>query len=232
MNLIQSRLTINPFQMVLIEQTLPDMSGLQLGQTIQHSPECASCHTIMITNHNDTPTLGETGFSAFLEKPILSGELSATLKYLRKQKKDMNILSQVTFKQHSMKQNPEGKNRILIVEDNLINQKVATRLLTKLGYETDIAPNGSEAIQKLKSTSFDLVLMDCQMPVMDGNEATRYIRSHPEEFLDTNIPIVAMTAHALEGDRQKALESGMNDYLSKPIDKAQLEKTIKKWLGY
>lgn len=232
MNLIQSRLTINPFQMVLIDQDLPDMSGLQLGQTIQQTPECASCHTIMITNHDHTPKLKETGFSALLQKPLLPGELSATLKYLRKQNKNMNLLSQVTFKQHSLKHNLEGKNRILIVEDNLINQKVATRLLSKLGYETEIAPNGQEAIQKLKSTSFDLILMDCQMPVMDGNEATRYIRSHPEEFLDPNIPIIAMTAHVLEGDRQKALDSGMNDYLSKPIDKAQLEKTIKKWLGY
>jgi PAS domain S-box-containing protein len=126
---------------------------------------------------------------------------------------------------------PAGRNHkaahLLLVEDNLINQKIAVKLLQGRGHHVDVAHDGAEAVAKLKNGPFDLVLMDCQMPVMDGYQATREIR----EKLHSEVPIVAMTAHALKGDREKCLAAGMNDYLTKPLDKEQLFQTIEMWLA-
>jgi CheY-like chemotaxis protein len=115
--------------------------------------------------------------------------------------------------------------RILLVEDNEVNRKVATRLLAKLQLQVDIAVNGLEAVQKATETAYDLILMDCQMPEMDGYEATRTLRAQ-----GIATPIVALTANALEGDREKCLACGMNDYLSKPIQADKLRETLAKWL--
>lgn len=115
--------------------------------------------------------------------------------------------------------------RILLVEDNEVNRKVATRLLSKLQLEVDIAVNGLEAVEKATDNNYDLILMDCQMPEMDGYEATRVLR---ERGVQT--PIIALTANALEGDREKCLACGMNDYLSKPIQADKLRATLAHWL--
>ncbi|MDJ0624573.1 MAG: ATP-binding protein [Desulfocapsaceae bacterium] len=120
---------------------------------------------------------------------------------------------------------------ILLVEDNDINQFVARKLLVKLGHEVNAVANGQEAIQAMQKNCYDIVLMDCQMPVMDGYEATRIIRGANPDLLDCNIPIVAMTAHAVTGDESKCLESGMSDYLSKPVEPENLKKILKKWRG-
>ncbi|MGQ9658151.1 MAG: response regulator, partial [Fimbriimonadales bacterium] len=115
--------------------------------------------------------------------------------------------------------------RILLVEDNEVNRKVATRMLAKLQLQVEIAVNGREAVQKASETAYDLILMDCQMPEMDGYEATRTLR---QQGVPT--PIIALTANALEGDREKCLACGMNDYLSKPIQADKLRQTLAKWL--
>jgi CheY-like chemotaxis protein len=116
--------------------------------------------------------------------------------------------------------------RILLVEDNEVNRKVATRLLAKLQLQVDIAVNGLEAVQKATAVAYDLILMDCQMPEMDGYEATRTLRQY-----GVQTPIIALTANALEGDREKCLACGMNDYLSKPIQADKLRLTLAKWLS-
>ena len=126
----------------------------------------------------------------------------------------------------SVKQN----TRILLVEDNIINQKVAQNILGKLGYTADVAHNGLEAVHALGRNHYDLVLMDCLMPEMDGYEATATIRSADSKVLNHNITIIAMTANAMQGDRQRCIEAGMNDYLTKPVKKERLAQVLARWL--
>jgi CheY-like chemotaxis protein len=120
--------------------------------------------------------------------------------------------------------------RILLVEDNKVNQKVALKVLSKIGYQADIASNGLEAIRILEHNRYDLVLMDCQMPELDGYDATRSIRNTKGDSPNKAVPIIAMTANAMKGDREKCIEAGMNDYISKPIDIIALSKAITKWI--
>lgn len=119
---------------------------------------------------------------------------------------------------------------ILLVEDNLVNQLVATTLLTRAGYQVEKANNGQEAVEMNTNKTFDLILMDYQMPVMDGLEATRRIREYEEQTGLKRTPIIAMTANAMKGDKEICLEVGMDDYIAKPIDSALLFETLKKWL--
>jgi len=122
------------------------------------------------------------------------------------------------------------KARILLAEDNTVNQIVALGILKKLGFRTDAVANGLEAIEALKSFPYDLVLMDMQMPEMDGMEATRQIRNPRTQCPNPNIPIIALTANAMQEDRDKCLEAGMNDYISKPVILMALAQVIEKWL--
>ena len=125
---------------------------------------------------------------------------------------------------------PKGTARILLAEDNITNQQVALGILKKFGLRADAVADGSEAINALETLSYDLVLMDVQMPVMDGLEATRQIRSPQSSVRNHEVPIIAMTAHALQGDRERCLESGMNDYITKPVSPKALVKILEKWL--
>jgi CheY-like chemotaxis protein len=120
--------------------------------------------------------------------------------------------------------------RILVVEDNIINQKVAKGILQKFGCECEIVVNGEEALKILAAEIFDLVLMDCQMPVMDGYEATRQIRNPRTPVLKHTIPIVAMTANALVGDREKVLDAGMNDFVTKPVSMQKMREALERWI--
>ncbi|NCO52222.1 MAG: response regulator [Deltaproteobacteria bacterium] len=126
---------------------------------------------------------------------------------------------------------PDIQARILLVEDNLINQKVALRMLSKWGYNADVASDGRKAVEALQQKNYDLVLMDCMMPEMDGFAATRLIRDPSSAVSNHRVPIVAMTANAMKGDREKCLQSGMDDYLAKPIDREELAQMLVKWLG-
>jgi CheY-like chemotaxis protein len=117
---------------------------------------------------------------------------------------------------------------LLVVEDNPVNQAVARRLLQKMGHEVDVANNGQEAVDAVSSGNYDVILMDCQMPVVDGYAATAAIRALSGAQAD--LPIVAMTANALKGDRERCLDAGMNDYLAKPINAKKLEEMVSLWL--
>jgi len=123
---------------------------------------------------------------------------------------------------------PARSLRILVAEDNLVNQRLAVRLLERAGHRVDLTANGRDAVEALGRAAYDLVLMDCQMPEMDGFEATRAIRA-AEQGTDRHIPIVALTANAMQGDREKCLEAGMDDYLAKPFTNQTLAAVLARW---
>jgi CheY-like chemotaxis protein len=120
--------------------------------------------------------------------------------------------------------------RLLLVEDNFVNQRVAVYMLAKLGHQVDVAKNGREAIEMLSKSGYSLVLMDCQMPEMDGFEATRLIRDRASTVINHDIPVIAMTANEFPEDRARALACGMDDFLAKPVDRSVLGNTLAKWL--
>ncbi|MEW5909150.1 MAG: response regulator, partial [Thermodesulfobacteriota bacterium] len=130
---------------------------------------------------------------------------------------------------HTLTEDKKRKTRILIVEDNVVNQKVVQRILEKHGYRADIASNGKEAVELLNHLPYDIVFMDVQMPEMDGFEATKSIRSLSSNLLNRDVPIIAMTAHAFKEDRDQCLNAGMNDYIAKPINPKSLTAMISKW---
>jgi CheY-like chemotaxis protein len=125
----------------------------------------------------------------------------------------------------------QSRGRLLLVEDNVVNQRVATHMLSKMGCEVDVAQHGREAIERLGRSCYDLILMDCQMPEMDGFEATRLIRNPASGVLDPAVPVIAMTANAFAEDRERCLAAGMNDFLAKPVDRRTLALMLAKWLG-
>jgi CheY-like chemotaxis protein len=144
------------------------------------------------------------------------------------------VLSQSTSKivtRHTIAEAASRGARILLAEDNVINQKVAQSLLNKLGYDVDLAADGQEAVRALELINYDLVLMDCLMPEMDGFEATSVIRDQNSKIINHDVPIIAMTANAMQGDREKCIQAGMNDYLAKPVKKDELAEILGKWLG-
>ena len=126
-----------------------------------------------------------------------------------------------------VQEGPRG--RLLLVEDNVVNQKVAMRMLVKMGYEVDLAEDGQQALDRLAAVRYDAVLMDCQMPEMDGHLATRHIRDPASAVLDHDVPVIAMTANAFTEDRERCLAAGMNDFLSKPVDRSTLAQMLEKW---
>jgi len=136
---------------------------------------------------------------------------------LSAQEQKLDEKQQIT--RHTIAEAKRNKARILLAEDDEVNQQMAVAMLTKRGYQVEVAENGREAVEALDDGKFDLVLMDEQMPEMDGIEATTVIRNNPDY---QDLPIIAMTAHAMAGDRERFLEAGMNDYVSKPIDKDEL----------
>ena len=175
----------------------------------------------------DAARCRELGISAYLVKPIRQNELlnaiCAVLTNAPQQSTD-RLVTKHTLREES------HRNRILLAEDNLVNQKLALRLLEKRGFEVTVVGNGRAAVEAVEKGSFDAILMDVQMPEMDGFEATAAIREK-EKLTGAHIPIIAMTAHALKGDQQRCLEAGMDAYLSKPIRTAELFKTIEEFLN-
>ena len=121
--------------------------------------------------------------------------------------------------------------RILLVEDNPVNQRVALAMLKKLGFQTDVVANGREAVKALQTVPYDLVLMDCQMPEMDGFEATRAVRQKESAASSPCIPIIAMTASAMQADREKCLQAGMSDFIAKPVQQGELAEMLARWLA-
>jgi PAS domain S-box-containing protein len=220
-----------PFQTVIVDMHMKDMDGETLGREIRKNSNYHNVSMIIMTavgQRGDIMRLQDAGFSAYLTKPVKQGDLLDALSIVLGG--DYNAAANAMLTRHAVRELRKSAARILVVEDNHINQKVVTGFLSTLGFNADIAADGLEAINILKEREYDLVLMDIQMPVMNGIEATWRIRFHSSEVLNHQVPIIAMTATAMKGDREKCLEAGMNDYLAKPLTLAGLSEALERWL--
>ena len=221
-----------PFEIVIIDMYMPEMDGETLCGLIRADTQLAATHRVMLTSaslRGDGERFREAGFDAYLTKPIKEEHFRRCLAALRGAKTANTPLPMLT--RHTLEESIRHEIRILLVEDNLTNQKVACAMLRKQGYHVDVTENGQEALAALQKSVYHLVLMDCEMPTMDGFEATRRLRAGNPPVLDPHIPIIAMTANVMQGDRERCLAVGMNDYLSKPVSKVQLVSAIERALG-
>jgi len=226
--------TKQAFQIALLDIQLPDGSGVELGEAITNDPQLNSCSVVLMSAYEDAwkeKQLQRKNFSAFLPKPIKRQTLINTLARMTKQEGIGKEKAQkLQLSGGNLSKSQRQSITILVAEDNTINQLVAKSILSKLDFHIEIAENGKQAIDMLRKKSYDLVIMDCQMPVMDGYQATEAIRSSRELISKNSVPIIAMTANAMTGDREKCLSSGMDDYISKPLEPQDLLNMVEKWL--
>ena len=228
----------DPFRIALLDQAMPDMDGMELGRLIKAEPLLQSTLMVMITSlarRGDVAVLDQIGFAGYLPKPVRQAQLYGCLELvlLRDVDPQNEAIQQPhsIITRHTVAESGRQGIRILLAEDNAINQRVAQHMLKTLGYNTDVVADGREALRALEMIDYDLVLMDCQMPDMNGFESTVAIRDAGSRVLNHRVPIIAMTANATQEDRRKCLEIGMDDYLSKPVHKEDLAEIIGKWLG-
>ncbi len=221
----------DPFDIAIVDMQMPEMDGEALGRQIKADPDLKDTLMVMLSSmgqRGDASRMRQIGFAAYLTKPVRQSHLYDCLVSVTGRKARAEAAStKPIVTRHSLSEEQKHGIRILIAEDNVVNQKVALNILNKFGYRADAVANGAEAVESIRMVSYNMVLMDVQMPVMDGFTATREIRN-----LDAGIrhvPIIAMTAHAMKGDRERCLEAGMDDYLSKPIDPQKLLEKIERW---
>ena len=221
----------DPFHLVIIGLTVQGLDGKTLGRKIKADPAFKDTILVMISSlgqRGDAAIMKEMGFAAYLSKPIKRSQLFNCLEILLagnpNQAKTSHRRPFIT--RHTLSEFVKHPVRILIVDDDAVNRKFASELLLKLGYRVDEVDNGKAAIKMLESVPYDVVLMDVQMPGMDGYETTRIVRDGGSKVLNHDIPIIALTAHAMKGDRERCLEAEMDDYVSKPIDPEKLIEVI------
>jgi len=215
-----------PFALLLLDSNMPGIDGFELAKWIKEDPGFADIKIIMLTSAGragDSVRCRELGVAAYLTKPVKQSDLlNNIMMVLEAESADGRSCEDAC--PNTSRENAAGLH-ILVVEDNAINQKLAARILEKRGHTTVVASNGKEALKALEGESFDLILMDVQMPEMDGFEATAAIRER-EESTGEHIPIIAMTAHAMKGDAELCLDAGMDGYISKPISAEELIKLV------
>ncbi len=217
------------YDLALIDLQIPDMDGITLGKQIKDNPMFTDLPLIMITSTRQIAIAKHAltfGFADYLIKPIRRSRLQETIE-------NTLGLHSIYSKEFSIQSDSldsvpaKSQLKILLAEDNLINQKVATRLLHSIGYEIEIAINGQEVLRLLTTNTYDLIFMDCQMPILDGYNTTKEIRRREGNKRHTTI--IAMTANAMKEDRDRCLACGMDDYLSKPFSKKQITEVLEKW---
>ena len=220
-----------PFDLAIIDMYLPDMTGLELCRLIKENPAIRNTHLIMLTasgQRGDSLAAKEAGAAAYLTKPIRERHLADCIRLIfgrdDADQKPAPLITRHTIEETVARSAPQ----VLVVDDNPVNQKVAAKMLEKLGCRVDIAGNGMEALAAVCRHQYPLVFMDCQMPELDGFETTRLIRS--QEKPGEHLPVIAMTANAMEGDRESCLTAGMDDFISKPIITSELKKILARWV--
>ncbi len=231
--LAQSGLTPSLF---ILDYQMPGMDGMALARAINQVERLSGIPKILLSSLSQRgmkEMATAAGFLGYLNKPIRSYELRDVLHKVFDTDESENVLANPRIEIHpQFSLSPEGKKfRVLVVEDNIINQKVAVGVLKKMSIHADVAANGQEALHTLLEIPYDLVLMDCQMPEMDGFEATKCLRSLPQYRSISKIPVVAMTANAMKGDEEKCIAAGMDAYLAKPIRMGDLFKALSRFLS-
>ena len=215
-----------PYRLILLDARMPGMDGFAVAEALRSDPDHAATSLLMLTSaglRGDAARCKELGLNAYLTKPIALTELREAMEAAINQTPGHSLITR-----HSMREERQ-KYAILLAEDNPVNQKLAVKLLEKQGHVVSVADNGRLALEAWRRGGHDLILMDMMMPEMDGLEATRRIRE--EEAGQTRIPIVAMTANAMQGDRERCLDAGMDGYVSKPVKPEVLFQEIERVLG-
>jgi PAS domain S-box-containing protein len=221
-----------PFELLLVDMEMPVKDGTILAQALRSTPELSTLPLILLTSYEHSAEVADKKpalFTEIMNKPIRQSRLYNSLTTLL----NPTTAPKASLVSHTATETPfaHGRTyRILVVDDNIVNQKVGLTLLERLGLNADSVADGAEAIEALTACDYDLVLMDVQMPVMDGYTATQAIRAPGSKVLNPAIPIIAMTADALDGDREKCLAAGMNGYVSKPIQRQELRNVLERWL--
>jgi two-component system, sensor histidine kinase and response regulator len=230
-----------PYDIVVTEHRLPDMEGFELGRTVRREPALSRTQVILFTAFDERgrgEAAVQAGFAAYLTKPAKQSQVidavasaaSRTVRPSDEKRAAAPVLAAGPALLHSA--DGERGALLLLVEDNVTNQIMTMRQLEKLGHAVHIVSNGVQAVKTLTygSSRYDLVFMDCMMPEMDGFEATRQIRLH-EVTTGRHVPIIGLTANALEGDRERCIEAGMDDYMSKPVSRHQIKESLDRWLS-
>jgi CheY-like chemotaxis protein/HPt (histidine-containing phosphotransfer) domain-containing protein len=222
----------DPFQVAILDMQMPDMDGVTLARIIKTDEKLKDIRLVLCSSlgqRGDAKRMQEIGFAAYLIKPVRNREildcLSAVMAGTTAAETELPLVTRP-----SIREIRQGAVRVLLAEDNITNQQVALGILKKLGLRAEAVANGVEAVRVLETIPYDLALMDVQMPEMDGLEATRHIRNPQSAVLNHQIPIIAMTAHAMQGDRERCLQAGMNDYVAKPVSPQALAEVLDKWL--
>jgi signal transduction histidine kinase/DNA-binding response OmpR family regulator len=220
--------TSKPIRLVVVDYFMPRMDGIAFATQMRADPTFAGVPIVMLTSYADRTRKAEAraaGIRRVLTKPVRRAQLLDTVLAALAPEPAPGT----TAAAPPARTPPQPSHaRILVAEDNPVNQQLARAMLLRLGYQTDVAGNGQEAVDSVMNVPYDLVLMDCQMPVMDGFEATRIIREREGASRHTNI--IAVTANAMEGDRERCLAAGMDDYLAKPFRAGDLRRALAKWL--
>ncbi len=223
----------HPFELVILDMQMPDMDGLEVAQHIKSDPAIADVQMIMLTSiglRGDALMAKKGGISAYLTKPVRQSELYSSLLTVISQSPLQESPQLVTRHSIAEERRKHLNMNILVVEDNETNQQVALGILQNFGCTAAIASNGRDAVDAAAGRQYDLIFMDCQMPVMDGYQATREIRRlEKQKELIFRTPIIALTANALEGDKEKCLAAGMDDYISKPFKQKKMLHILEQW---
>src|SRR3984957_7158483 len=222
-----------PFSLILTDMNMPKMDGFTLIEQIRKRPELATATIMMLTSaghRGDAARCQELGVAAYLLKPIRQSELREAIARVLGAHVENGAIPLITrFSLHDGR-DPAASLSVLLAEDNPVNQRLAVRLLEKRGHHVVVAGNGAEALTAMDKQDFDLVFMDVQMPEMDGLEATAVIRGK-EKITGKHQPIIALTAHAMKGDREKCIAGGMDGYLTKPIRPQELDDVLEDYIG-
>ncbi|MGE0468436.1 MAG: response regulator [Nitrospira sp.] len=246
-----------PYDLAILDVIMPGKDGLQLARELQHHPEGSGIRLVVMTSmlqRGHAEQARQAGATGYLPKPVRHDELRDCLRTVLglsesprpKAAQTLSVVPQLVTR-HTVAENVRHR-RVLVVEDNLVNQKLAVRMVEKLGYQPDVVDNGQEALTALKKSDYAAILMDCQMPIMDGFETTKNIRQRealaasggpqaeagPQLGIESSslphMPIIAVTANAMQGDRERCLAAGMDDYLSKPIKLDELRAALARWI--
>ncbi|HXQ39512.1 MAG TPA: response regulator, partial [Anaerolineales bacterium] len=219
----------DPYHVVLLDMQMPGMDGEQTARAIKSDPAVKDAKILILTSmghRGDASRLEALGCSGYLLKPVKQQLLFDAVVAVLGREEDQN---KGLITRHTLSEQRKFGSRILLAEDNPINQKLAVVLLQKAGYSVDAVENGAQALEKVQANQYNVVLMDVQMPEMDGFEATQKIRAW-EENTGGHIPIIAMTAHAMQGDRERCLEAGMDDYVTKPLEPKVFFSALDRWI--